>query len=95
MSNVTHPGKKRSAGLSRSKSKTPRGDQAAVGPATGKLFPPQGPVIVPTPPAKPDASTPDEAAKQSKPVLDESSEANWSDTTKPMPYAKKARSSLL
>jgi hypothetical protein len=95
MSNVTHADKKASAKLSKSASKTPRGDQAAVGPATGKVFPPQGPVIVPTPPAKPDASTPDEAAKQSTAPLDESSEANWSDTTKPMPYAKKARSSLL
>lgn len=94
MNNATRANKS-SAKPSGAKSKTPRADQAAVGPATGKIFPPQGPVIVPNPPAKPDASTPDEAAKQSKPPLDGSSEANWSDTTKPMPYAKKARSSLL
>lgn len=45
-------------------------------------------------PAKPDASTPDEAARDKRVVADTRTESNWADGSAPQPNAKNARSSI-
>lgn len=59
-----------------------------------KILPPSGPVDVPKQPVKPDASTPDEAARDKREVVDNQTESNWADGSAPQPRAKNARSSL-
>lgn len=59
-----------------------------------KILPPRGPVDVPKQPVKPDASTPDEAARDQRAVVDNQTESNWADGVAPQPRAKNARSSL-
>lgn len=59
-----------------------------------KILPPRGPVDVPKQPVKPDASTPDEAARDKRAVVDNQTESNWADGAAPQPRAKNARSSL-
>ena len=59
-----------------------------------KILPPHGPVDVPKQPVKPDASTPDEAARDKRAVVDNQTESNWADGAAPQPRAKNARSSL-
>lgn len=70
-----------------------RGDATAA--ASGKVLPPQSPVDVPRQPARPDASTPDEAARDGRRVADDQTESNWADNAQPQPRAKNARSSIL
>ncbi|MBB1593040.1 hypothetical protein [Achromobacter sp. UMC46] len=60
-----------------------------------KILPPRGPVDVPKQPVKPDASTPDEAARDQRAVVDNQTESNWADGAAPQPRAKNARSSIL
>lgn len=60
-----------------------------------KILPPSSPVDVPRMPDKPDPSTPDEAARDARPVVDNSNESNWADGSAPQPRAKNARSSIL
>jgi len=60
-----------------------------------KILPPRGPVDVPKQPDKPDASTPDEAARDKREVVDNRTESNWADGSAPQPRAKNARSSIL
>lgn len=60
-----------------------------------KLRPPEGLVDVPKVPPTPTASTPDEAASTSRPVVDQREHSNWADGAAPRPRAKKARTSLL
>lgn len=60
-----------------------------------KILPPRGPVDVPRMPDKPDQSTPDEAARDARAVVDDRSESNWADGSAPKPRAKNARSSIL
>lgn len=60
-----------------------------------KILPPRGPVDVPRQPDKPDASTPDEAARDKRAVVDNQTESNWADGAAPQPRAKNARSSIL
>ncbi|WZB75671.1 hypothetical protein WJ972_05535 [Achromobacter insuavis] len=70
----------------------------AATPATqdgAKVLPPRGPVDVPRQPAKPTASTPDEAARDGRRVADDQTESNWADNAEPQPRAKNARSSIL
>ncbi|WP_258128217.1 hypothetical protein [Achromobacter anxifer] len=59
-----------------------------------KILPTRSPVDVPRLPAKPDASTPDEAARDKRIVADTRTESNWADGSAPQPNAKNARSSL-
>ncbi|MGV2865926.1 hypothetical protein [Achromobacter sp. AGC39] len=61
---------------------------------TAKILPPRGPVDVPKQPVKPDASTPDEAARDKRAVVDNQTESNWADGDAPQPRAKNARSHL-
>ena len=63
--------------------------------ASGKVLPPQSPVDVPRQPPRPDAATPDEAARDSRRVADDQTESNWADNAQPQPRAKNARSSIL
>lgn len=67
-----------------------------MGPAedNAKILPPSGPVDVPKQPVKPDASTPDEAARDKREVVDNKTESNWADGSAPQPRAKNARSHL-
>ncbi|MGY6272247.1 hypothetical protein ACXIUT_21380 [Achromobacter denitrificans] len=60
-----------------------------------KILPPRGPVDVPRIPDKPDSSTPDEAARDQRAVVDNRTESNWADGSAPQPRAKNARSSIL
>lgn len=60
-----------------------------------KILPPRGPVDVPRIPDKPGASTPDEAARDKRAVVDNRTESNWADGSAPQPRAKNARSSIL
>ena len=60
-----------------------------------KILPPRGPVDVPRMPVKPDPSTPDEAARDTRAVVDNRTESNWADGSAPQPRAKNARSSIL
>ncbi|HCW19275.1 hypothetical protein [Achromobacter sp.] len=60
-----------------------------------KILPPRGPVDVPKQPVKPDESTPDEAARDKRAVVDNQTESNWADGAAPQPRAKNARSSIL
>ncbi|CAB3816328.1 hypothetical protein SB816_26185 [Achromobacter sp. SIMBA_011] len=79
-------------------SSRPSGRKAAATPAEhdgAKVLPPRGPVDVPRQPAKPTASTPDEAARDGRRVADDKTESNWADNAKPQPRAKNARSSIL
>ena len=74
--------------------------RARKGPQSGaqdnvKILPPGGPVDVPRMPDKPDASTPDEAARDRRAVVDNRTESNWADGSAPQPRAKNARSSIL
>ncbi|AZS79703.1 MULTISPECIES: hypothetical protein [Achromobacter] len=62
---------------------------------TAKILPPRGPVDVPKQPVKPDASTPNEAARDKRIVVDNQTESNWADGDAPQPRAKNARSHLL
>lgn len=64
-------------------------------PEGGKILPPRDPVDVPRQPRKPDAGTPDEAAKDSRPVRDNRDDSNWADGSKPRPHAKNTRTHLL
>ncbi|CUI39921.1 Uncharacterised protein [Achromobacter xylosoxidans] len=80
------PGKLRAAGQARS---------GAAAAASGKVLPPQAPVDVPRPPPRPDAATPDEAARDGRRVADDQTESNWADNAQPQPRAKNARSSIL
>ncbi|AVJ28061.1 hypothetical protein [Achromobacter spanius] len=59
-----------------------------------KILPPGGPVDVPNLPDKPDADTPDEAARDKREVVDNKTESNWADGSAPQPRAKNARSSI-
>lgn len=59
-----------------------------------KILPPSGPVDVPNLPDKPDAETPDEAARDKREVVDNKTESNWADGSAPQPRAKNARSSI-
>ena len=59
-----------------------------------KILPPSGPVDVPNLPDKPDADTPDEAARDKREVVDNKTESNWADGSAPQPRAKNARSSI-
>ena len=68
--------------------------QAAPVQDNAKILPPQGPVDVPNQPVKPDASTPDEAARDKRAVVDNQTESNWADGAAPQPRAKNARASL-
>lgn len=61
----------------------------------GKVLPPRAPVSVPNPPPRPDADTPDEAALQSRPEVNHEPRSNWSDNSRPLPQAKRARTSIL
>ena len=63
--------------------------------ANAKILPPRGPVDVPKQPVKPDESTPDEAARDKRAVVDNQTESNWADGAAPQPRAKNARSSIL
>lgn len=63
--------------------------------ADAKVLPPQGPVDVPRLPSKPTASTPDEAARDTRRAVDDETESNWADGAAPQPRAKNARSSIL
>jgi len=76
-----------------SKPATPPSKAEAL-PDNAKILPPQGPVDVPNQPVKPDASTPDEAARDKRVVVDDETESNWADGAAPQPRAKNARSSL-
>jgi len=68
-------------------------DQPASTPDQAKVLPPDSPVDVPRqPPPVPKAA--DEANAQSRPPVDEQTESNWADGTRPQPRAKNARSSL-
>ncbi|WP_028356130.1 hypothetical protein [Bordetella petrii] len=67
----------------------------ADAPEGGKILPPRDPVDVPRQPPRPDASTPDEAAKDSRPVRDNRDDSNWADGSKPRPHAKNTRTHLL
>ncbi|CAB3639003.1 hypothetical protein DXK93_05725 [Achromobacter sp. K91] len=60
-----------------------------------KILPPRSPVDVPRRPDKPDASTPNEAARDKRIVADTRTESNWADGSAPQPRAKNARSSIL
>ncbi len=60
-----------------------------------KVIPPRHPVDVPNTPARPSATTPDEAAEQRRPYVDERSQSNWADSGAAKPRAKRARTSLL
>ncbi|MFD4836683.1 hypothetical protein ACFWP0_04190 [Achromobacter sp. NPDC058515] len=60
-----------------------------------KILPPRGPVDVPRQPDKPDAGTPDVAARDKRAVVDNKTESNWADGGAPQPRAKNARSSIL
>ncbi|KGD86907.1 hypothetical protein JL37_28800 [Achromobacter sp. RTa] len=60
-----------------------------------KILPPRGPVDVPRMPGKPDPSTPDEAARDTRAAADNRTESNWADGSAPQPRAKNARSSIL
>ncbi|ADP16575.1 hypothetical protein AXYL_03255 [Achromobacter xylosoxidans A8] len=60
-----------------------------------KILPPRSAVDVPRRPDKPDASTPDEAARDKRVVADTRTESNWADGSAPQPQAKNARSSIL
>ncbi|QVQ28115.1 hypothetical protein [Achromobacter deleyi] len=64
-------------------------------PDNAKILPPRGPVDVPRQPDKPDASTPDEARRDKRAVVDSRTESNWADGSAPQPRAKNARSSIL
>ncbi|CAB3685842.1 hypothetical protein [Achromobacter piechaudii] len=68
--------------------------KAATSEDTAKILPPRGPVDVPKQPVKPDASTPDEAARDKRAVVDNQTESNWADGDAPQPRAKNARSHL-
>ncbi|CAM4107125.1 hypothetical protein [Bordetella tumulicola] len=74
---------------------TPRKTVRPESSADGKILPPRDVVDVPRQPAVPDARTPNEAAKDSRPVRDNQDESNWADGAKPKPHAKNARSHLL
>ncbi len=60
-----------------------------------KVLPPLAPVDVPRQPAKPTASTPDEAARDTRRQVEDETESNWADGAAPQPRAKNARSSIL
>lgn len=68
--------------------------KAATSEDTAKILPPRGPVDVPKQPVKPDALTPDEAARDKRAVVDNQTESNWADGDAPQPRAKNARSHL-
>lgn len=68
---------------------------AAAAAASGKVLPPQSPVDVPRQPPRPDAATPDEAARDGRRVADDQTESNWADNAQPQPRARNARSSIL
>lgn len=68
--------------------------KAATSEDTAKILPPRGPVDVPKQPVKPDASTPDEATRDKRAVVDNQTESNWADGDAPQPRAKNARSHL-
>ena len=67
----------------------------AAAAASGKVLPPQSPVGVPRQPPRPDAATPDVAARDSRRVADDQTESNWADNAQPQPRAKNARASIL
>ncbi|WP_241053149.1 hypothetical protein [Achromobacter xylosoxidans] len=72
-----------------------RSGAAAAASGKGKVLPPQSPVDVPRQPPRPDAATPDEAARDGRRVADDQTESNWADNAQPQPRAKNARSSIL
>jgi hypothetical protein len=87
------PMKNRSPSSSAASDRAGRSAQAGAQ-DNAKILPPSGPVDVPKQPVKPDASTPDEAARDKRAVVDNQTESNWADGAAPQPRAKNARSSL-
>lgn len=79
----------------RSADRQARSGAAAAAAASGKVLPPQSPVDVPRQPPRPDAATPDEAARDGRRVADDQTESNWADNAQPQPRARNARSSIL
>ncbi|WMD22021.1 hypothetical protein RAS12_06495 [Achromobacter seleniivolatilans] len=71
-----------------------QGESASAPADNAKILPPAGPVDVPNQPVKPDASTPDEAARDTRAIVDDETESNWADGAAPQPRAKNARSSI-